>query len=163
MGGVARPWAWRRLASPTLPLPPPRERAIAKTVEPTALSGLRTKLASVLPPATAEIERLRIWPWFEWEPWWDCAPDIVFKVTQNCAGVESVIVAESIFDAREDIPTTLDVTLSANDKACCVRIPPPHEGVCALLSGVCSETNPADLITNIGGNYGAPANPAGYQ
>jgi hypothetical protein len=166
IGGVALSSASMRLASasPTLPLPPPRRQAIAKTVDPTSLVSLRTKLATVLPPATAEIERLRIWPWFEWEPWWDCAPDIIFKVTQNCAGVESVIVAETIFDARHDIPTTLDVKLTANDKACCIHTPPPpREGVCALLSGVCSETNPADLITNIGGNFGAPASPAGYQ
>jgi hypothetical protein len=132
-------------------------------VDPTALAGLRTKLTSLLPAATADITKLKLWPWYDWAPWWDCTPDIIFKVTQNCAGVESVIVDENVFNVRIDIPTTLDVTLTANDKACCVHNPKDPEGVCALLSGVCSETSPADLAINIGGNYGAPATPAGYQ
>jgi hypothetical protein len=137
--------------------------AVTKAVDPTALAGLRTKIVPLLPAATADIQRLRIWPWFDWAPWWDCSPDIIFKVTQNCAGVDSVIVDENIFNVRVDIPTTLDVTLTANDKACCIHNPNPPGGVCALLSGVCSETSAADLAINIGGNYGAPATPAGYQ
>ena len=139
-------------------------QALTKALDPTALAGLRTKIVQMLPPATADIQKLKIWPWFDWAPWWDCMPDIIFKVTQNCDGVESVIVAENVFDVRPDIPTALDVTLIANDKACCIHNPPPPpEGVCALLSGVCSETSPGDLAINIGGNYGAPAAPEGYQ
>jgi hypothetical protein len=137
---------------------------VLKPVDPTALAGLRNKIAGVLPKATPDIEKLRIWPWFDWAPWWDCTPDIIFKVTQNCAGVNSVIVDENIFNVRTDIPTALDVTLIANEKACCIHNPNPGpEGVCALLSGVCSETSAADLTINIGGNYGAPPTPAGYQ
>jgi hypothetical protein len=78
--------------------------------------------------------------------------------------VNSVIVDENIFNVRVDIPTTLDVRLVANDKACCIRNPNPGpQGVCALLSGACSETGAADLAINIGGNFGAPAAPEGYQ
>jgi hypothetical protein len=153
-----------RPASPTLPLPPPRVSIPVKTVDPTALAGLRTQVSKLLPPATPDIVKLQLWPWYDWAPWWDCTPDIIFKVTQNCAGVDAVIVDENIFNVRVDIPTTLDVTLTANEKACCIpHGNPDPEGVCALLSGVCSDTNPADLITNIGGNFGAPATPAGYQ
>ena len=54
-------------------------------VDPAALSGLRDKLLKRLPTAV-ELERLHLWPWWPWYPWWDCTPDVIFKVTQECAG-----------------------------------------------------------------------------
>ena len=155
------------------PIEPPRPqaaglphgfaRAIASDVDPAKLGGLRETLLKQIPSAP-ELEKLRIWPWYEWAPWWDCEPDIIFRVTQNCAGVEQVIVQESFLNARFDVPTSLDVTLVANSSACCaVGQKPPPPGNCVLLSSVCSDENLADQITNIGGNIGAPATPVGYQ
>ncbi|MEO7144974.1 MAG: carboxypeptidase-like regulatory domain-containing protein, partial [Bryobacteraceae bacterium] len=144
-------------------LPAVRQSGVAAPIDPGSLAGLRDKIAPRL-PAAAELEKLHLWPWFPWEPWLDCNPDLIFRVTQNCGGVESVIVQENVFNVREDVPTTLDVTLVANDCACCVQQPRPDpQGDCALLFGVCSETNPADQTINIGGNFGAPPVPAGYQ
>jgi hypothetical protein len=80
----------------------------------------------VMRPAFAEkeLERLRLWPWYPWQPWFDCSPDIIFKVTQACGGPAKLIVNESIFQTRWDIPAALSVTLVANQDACCV--PPVH-------------------------------------
>jgi len=136
-------------AGPRQPLP--------SEVEPAALSGLRDRLLKRL-PAAPELEKLRLWPWYPWTPWWDCTPDVIFRATQDCEQGGVVVLEETIWDARWDIPTTLDVTLQANDKACCV--PPAHgcsEGDCLALTEVCSST-----LDQIGGNPGAPAGPAGY-
>jgi hypothetical protein len=142
---------------------PTATRPLPGVVDPGQLAGLREKLLSAI-PAAAELERLRIWPWYQWEPWWDCNPDIIFRATQNCNGADQVIVSETIFNTRFDIPTTLDVNLTANASACCVRTPPNQPpGNCVLLSGVCSDTNAVDLISNIGGNIGAAPAPIGYQ
>ena len=47
-----------------------------------------------------------------WTPWFDCTPDIIFRVTQSCGGGPAkFIVNESIFQTRWDIPTNLNVTL----------------------------------------------------
>lgn len=119
------------------------------------LEDLRGQLVKSL-PAAVELERLRIWPWWPWWPWRDCTPDIIFKVTQNCMGVEKVIVNESIFNTRVNIPTSLDVTLIASD-ACCIPPDDPPEGNCMVISQACST-----LLANIGGNPGAPATPVGY-
>jgi hypothetical protein len=45
----------------------------------------------------------------------------------------------------------------------CPTAPAPPPGNCVLLSSVCSDTSLADQTINIGGNFGAPASPAGYQ
>ena len=135
-------------------------RKPATDVDPAALVDLRERLLKRL-PSVPELERLRIWPWWPWFPWWDCAPDIIFKVTQDCPQPGTIIVDEGFGDVRWNIPTTLDVTLTASEKACC--IPVCHdprecpEGKCVVLSRACD-----DLIDNIGGNPGAPAAPAGY-
>src|SRR2546423_2945174 len=58
---------------------PPRRQKI----DPTALPSLREQLLQRI-PQSAELERLRLWPWWPWYPWWDCTPDIIFKVRQDC-------------------------------------------------------------------------------
>lgn len=125
--------------------------------DPSIIAASREKLLAAL-PRVPEMERLRIWPWWPWTPWLDCTPDIIFRVTQNCGGGQTkVIVNENIFQTRWDIPTNLDVTLVANDQACCVpREPPPPEGDCVVITDVCGVQ-----VNNIGGNAGAPA-PVGY-
>ncbi len=130
------------------------------TINPAALDGLRGKLLDRL-PFTPELGRLKLWPWHPWHPWWDCTPDIIFKVTQNCHGSENVIVDESYADTRWNIPQTLNVTLVANEEACCIpgcdddQCP---EGDCLLITHACD-----DPIYTIGGNPGAAATPAGYR
>jgi hypothetical protein len=130
-------------------------------VSPAALTSLREPLLRKL-PAEPEFEKLKIWPWYPWYPWNDCSPDVIFKVTQNCSGVgdQNVIVNESIWQTRWDIPTTLNnVTLVANNKACCIH---PHTNCpgtdCMVLATACG-----DSVDHIGGNVGAPATPVGYH
>ena len=121
----------------------------------TRLDDLRGTLVKKL-PTSVELERLRIWPWTPFFPWWDCTPDIIFKVTQNCEGVEKVIVDENIFQTRANIPTSLNVTLIADD-ACCIPPDDTPEGNCMVISQACDT-----LLLNIGGNPGAPASPIGF-
>lgn len=123
--------------------------------EPSALISLREPLLRKL-PLDAELEKLRIWPWYPWYPWNDCAPDVIFKVTQACTptGAANVIVDETVWQTRYDIPTTLNnVVLVANDKACC--LPPPQHCIdpeCLDLTQACGLT-----VNTIGGNTNAPA------
>lgn len=120
------------------------------------LGSLREALLERLPRAV-ELERLRVWPWWPWRPWWDCTPDLIFKVHQRCEGQEVLIVDEGFWDVRWDVPTTLDVTLTATHEACCIHQPPPPEGDCMVVSSVCD-----DLVSAIGGNPGAAPGPVGY-
>jgi hypothetical protein len=129
--------------------------AASSQVDPAELAQLRGSLLDNLPPAP-ELEALRVWPWWPWEPWWDCAPDVIFKVRQPCRGEERLIVDESVFDVRWNVPTELDVTLTAQE-ACCIKEPPPPEGNCIVISDVCGS-----LVDAIGGNPGATASPVGY-
>jgi hypothetical protein len=129
------------------------------TVDPATLAGLRDRLLKRLPKAP-ELEKFEVWPWWPWFPWLDCAPDVLFRVTQDCPTTGNVIVDEGLFQVRYDIPTTLDVTLVANEKACCV--PPTRgcrEGNCLDITDTCSGQ---DLVNNIGGNVGAAPAPVGY-
>ncbi len=132
--------------------------AASQTLSPELISNSREKLVGAL-PYVQEFERLRIWPWYCWYPWFDCAPNIIFKVTQNCGGAQNnVIVDENIFQTRWDIPTNLDVTLTANQSACCIPgNPPPPEGNCILMTEVCQIP-----VVDIGGNSGAAAGPVGF-
>lgn len=127
---------------------------------PAAIAGLRESLLQRL-PASLDLERLRIWPWWPWQPWWDCSPDIIFRVTQNCTGQERVILEENFGDARWDISSPLDVTLTASKEACCIHhCQDPRdcpEGNCLVITHACSIQ-----VNSIGGNPGAPAGPAGY-
>ena len=175
----------RLIAKPAGPVPPrPETLAAARLApgpetlaparftpgpaDPMHLDVLQKSLLPALPPAP-ELTQLRVWPWVSWTPWWDCTPDIIFRVTQNCAGAEHVIVNETIFNTRFNVPTSLDVTLTANSEACCIHTPPPPPpGNCVLLSSVCNNDDPkfpinSNLLQNIGGNVGAPATPVGYE
>jgi hypothetical protein len=153
---------------PPLPQPDPAVfdalldpgRNALRALEPGTLDSLRQRLLERVPQAV-ELAPLRIWPWWPWRPWLDCAPDIIFKVTQDCHGQERTIVSETVTDTRWDIPTALNVTLTANDSACCLHIchDPKDcpEGDCLVITNVCD-----DLVASIGGNPGAPPGPAGY-
>ena len=133
------------------------------TVPAGQLEQIRTSLLEKL-PAAPELAAQRIWPWCPWWPWWDCTPDIIFRVTQDCHFPGAVILDEGVGATRWDIPNPLDVTLVANDLACCRSTcpdPPCPAGDCIDFSSVCSDTFLA--IDSIGGNLGAPAGPDGYQ
>jgi hypothetical protein len=133
-------------------------------ITPSALESIRTQLIGRLPEVTA-VERLRLWPWFPWFPWWDCDADIIFRATQDCNGQSRIILEESIFQVRLDIPTQLNVTLVANNQACCLAPPCQNpadcpEGSCLVPFDMCNVTS-----AGVGGNPGASTNPAliGYE
>ena len=114
--------------------------------------SIRKNLVERLTPSD-----LRIWPWIPWNPWTDCNPDIIFKVTQPCAGTDVVIVDEGYGDTRWNIDTTINVTLRANELACCER-PVLCEGTdCIELTHACGIPR-----ASIGGNDAAHTAPAGY-
>ncbi|MGC4051747.1 MAG: carboxypeptidase-like regulatory domain-containing protein [Paludibaculum sp.] len=121
----------------------------SKVLDPSTIPAVRDKLVSIL-PHVPELEKLRIWPWWPWNPWFDCNPDIIFRVTQPCgSGPAKVIFSENVFQTRWDIPTNLNVTLVANNQACCL----PHdggqpEGDCSLFTSVCGD--PGIPVTTIG-------------
>lgn len=108
---------------------------------------LSAQALRALLPASPELAALRVWPWWEWD---DCAPDVVFRATQRCDGRVSVIYEESNAQTRWDIPTTLNVTLIANDQACCLpSCRDPECPECLTLTWV--GCTPVDLIsTNAG-------------
>jgi hypothetical protein len=139
-------------AAPTTTVPSRQTR-----FDPTVLVNMREQLLKRV-PAAPELEKLRIWPWWPWQPWFDCDPDVIFRVTQNCQGQQKVIVNETVFQARWDIPTTLNVTLTANNEACCLQVPHPDPpNPCVVIEDVCDSA-----INLIGGNPGAPPAPAGF-
>lgn len=145
-------------ADPSIPYPPePEIDGPQIEIDPTKLDRLRSDLLKF--ENFPKLENLRIWPWFRWHPWWDCQPDIIFKVTQNCGEEEKVIVDEGYSDTRWNISSTLDnVTLVANDDACCITTCDDCvEGDCMIISRVCS-----DHVDMIGGNIGAKPVPLGY-
>ncbi len=123
------------------------------------LEGIRKRLLRKLPDFPYGRE-MRIWPWYPWFPWWDCTPDIIFKVTQDCLEPGTVILEEGVEDTRWNIPNPLEETLIVDgDLACCREGQDEvcEGGTCLLISGVCRWD-----ITQIGGNDGALATPAGY-
>jgi hypothetical protein len=137
--------------------------AKGEALDPGVFSTIREKLAAAL-PASQELEKLRIWPWYPWRAWADCAPDVIFRVTQECADTEGhVILDETLWQTRWDIGTNTNVLLVANESACCA--PPRNnceDGNCMSFTQVCSDT-----LDNIGGNpglsSGVPAALVGYQ
>ena len=138
---------------------PQRGRQVTNaSINPGALESLRSQLLSKL-PYSQELERLCVWPWCPWWPWWDCDADIIFRATQNCNGQNRVIIDETILQTRFDIPNQLNVTLVANDQACCLAQPcqdsdcPP--GNCILPIDICDTTS-----ASVGGNPGANPAPA---
>jgi len=124
------------------------------------LEQLRATLVAKL-PSSAELSALRVWPWWPWWPWWDCDVDLIFKVTQDCTEPGTVVLQEGIDQVRVDIGQATQVTLVANDLACCRRRCPTEpciEGECLDIADVCSEP-----INDVGGNPpGTPTSPVGY-
>jgi len=131
------------------PLPPRRFAAARPVVatsdlNPTTLSAIQQKLVPLL-PTVPEFERFCLWPWCPWTPWFDCDPNIIFRITQNCGGSTNVILNETVWQARIDIPTTLSVNLTASSEACTIPPPPNQpEGECFLFTAGCSV--PASFI-----------------
>lgn len=143
-------------ASPVIPLPPPTPELdlrvfseIATEIElarpgpvgteaavaaPQRVTDLGRQVAARLPDAP-DLRALHIWPWW---PHFDCSPDIVFEVTQDCGDGEKVIYTESCSDTRWNIPADLSgVVLVANENACCppcCRQPPDDD--CLVIQGV---------------------------
>jgi hypothetical protein len=124
------------------------------------LEQLRETLVTKL-PASAELSALRVWPWWPWWPWWDCDVDLIFKVTQDCTKPGTVLLQEGIGQVRSDISQITQVTLVANDLACCRRRCPTQpcvEGECLDVAEVCGLP-----INDVGGNPpGTPSAPVGY-
>lgn len=143
-------------APPPLGEQPPAKRPAA-AIDVNELDSLRAGLAQRL-PSIPELEHLRLWPWWPWQPWWDCEPDIIFRVTQNCHGQEQVIVNETCFDARWNAPNPLDVTLVANELACCIDDTPQPEGNCINITHACGFP-----VSTIGGNLSANAVPPALE
>ncbi len=87
-------------------------------------------------PKSPELEALRVWPWW---PFFDCKPDIVFEVTQDCGEGDQTIYSETNFQTRWNIDPVLNgVTLVANQNACCGPFccsDPPDED-CLVFQGV---------------------------
>ncbi len=124
VAGAAKPTrlAMRRGAGPGAPA----------SASPNSLS--REALLSVL-PASAELEALRVWPWW---PWYDCGPNIVFGATQVCRDRLETVYSETNAQARWDIGANTSVTLVASDSACCRPVchePPCPD--CLAFSWVC--------------------------
>lgn len=155
------------LAKANVPVPPvppaPDPLFLQQLVANTALNSKSSARTAALPgvidmPASAEVLRnilpqstelanLRVWPWFDWD---DCSPDIAFRVTQLCGDQVRVIHSESNAQTRWDIPTTLNVTLLANDQACCLPVcRDPECPECIKLTWV--GCTPVDQIGTLSG------------
>ena len=130
--------------------------ALSSDIDANALEGLRTRLVEVLPKDFP----IHIWPWYPWFPWWDCDADIIFSATQVCGGQVQTILSETIFDTRWDIPANLNVTLTANDQACCAfSCNDPEqcpEGNCIVPTDICDIN-----VGSVGGNVGNTATQTG--
>jgi hypothetical protein len=86
---------------------------------------------------------------------------VIFKVTQDCTAAGTVLLQEGIDQVRVDVGQATQVTLVANELACCRRACPTQpcvEGECLDIADVCSVA-----INHVGGNPpGAPSTPVGY-
>jgi hypothetical protein len=155
---VFNPWLKNGTVIPTPVVRPPVPTVprLSQAIDPTQLTTLRTTLVQRL-PVQRDPGLLNIWPWCVFEPWNDCSPDLVFRVSQACNGEQKLIINESRAQARWNIGTDTQVTLVASDSACCVGDIPPTQPHCATPLGVCGL-----LGEHIGGNTGALASPVGY-
>ena len=107
------------LASSPRPVPPAFSsrlfqagQTIANTaIDPASLESLRERLIEILPRNFP----LPVWPWSSWSPWEDCGANVIFSVTEEYAGETAVLLNETVRDARWDIPSSLDVTLTARE------------------------------------------------
>ncbi len=116
------------------------------TFDPIELSTLREPLLERL-PRVDELTRLRIWPWYPWCGWRDCAPDLIFRVTQDCGeDEERVLIDESFLQTRWNVGTDTVVDFVAVD-GCCVDDTPQPEGDCLNLTSACLRE-----FSAIGGN-----------
>ena len=140
-----------------LPTAAAEQRAAA--AESRLVARLREQLVARLPAPPSALSGFYVWPWWPHLPWWDCRPDLIFRVSQNCGAGDVVIVDEDYADVRHNVDPVTEVTLVANDSACCVTPDPDDDpaGVCAVLTDLCD----APLVA-IGGNDGAPSAPVGY-
>jgi hypothetical protein len=87
-------------------------QSVANTaIDPASLESLRERLVEILPRNFP----LPVWPWSAWSPWEDCGANVIFKVTDTCAGETRVLLNETVSEARWDIPSSLDVTLTARE------------------------------------------------
>lgn len=118
-----------------------RSMAPIRTIErPTIIKELIPKLKLIYP----------YFPCWPFRPK-DCAPDIIFRVKQECKGEVNVIHTESYFNTRWNIPTSLNVTLLANEKACFIPCIEPPPGDCLKFNWVnCVH------VKNIGTSSGPP-------
>jgi len=128
----------------------PAATLVDAAIDPNELNSLREKLIAVLPREFP----LPIWPWYPWFPWLECNANLIFKATQVCNGQTNTIVAETVADTRWDVGNNVNVTLTANDLACCAfscgdQCP---AGNCIVPTDICDIN-----VGSIGGNVGAPA------
>ncbi len=130
--------------------------SIGTTIDPATLDSLRNQLLGVLPKEFP----IPIWPWYPWCPWGSCNANLIFRVTQVCGGQNNTIVAETVSDTRWDIPTSLNVTLTANGDACCAYSCGDNcpEGNCIVPTDICLTSGGGGGINvgSVGGNAGAP-------
>ncbi|MFP7755612.1 hypothetical protein ACLG6S_13360 [Thermodesulfobacteriota bacterium B35] len=98
-------------------------------------------------PAAPDLERIHIWPWY---PLFDCSPDILFRVTQDCGEGETVIYTEDTGKTRWNVGTELNnVVLVANEAACCSPFccnDPPDEDCLAVYGLGCTTAYPVEKI-----------------
>lgn len=123
---------------------------------PEAAPGLQTSAASLkaLLPQAPDLEALHVWPWWNRR---DCAPDITFRATQLCNGEVRVIYEESTSQTRWNSSSPLEVTLEANDAACCLPTPDDSPcGDCLVIKRVGCGDPGGILIDDIGTSAGPP-------
>lgn len=127
---------------------------------PAGFTALGEQLQHLL-PAAADLEKLHIWPWY---PIFDCSPDILFKVSQDCGEGETVIYSEEADKTRWNVNHDLeDIVLVANENACCSPFccgEPPDEDCLAVYGLGCTTAYPIEEIeqdiTDPLAGYGKP-------
>ena len=142
-----------------LPDPPPDAAGLESFVRDlgTALQAAPSKGVSREPlmamsdesvAARLDLGLAQLIPAWPWRPVRDCAPDILLRATQACGGTVHVIYEESYSQTRWNAPTEVDVTIIANDKACCIPMcADPDCDDCFKFTDVGST-----VVANIGGN-----------
>ena len=121
------------LLGPGRPLPSPRRPFDPDSSCRSCASRCSTRL-----PRLPELEQLRLWPWFPWTPWLDCTPDIIFRATQNCDGVEKTMLAET--RVRRALGHSQCAQRHARgQRPGLLHQPPPPHGDCIVLTHACSD------------------------
>jgi hypothetical protein len=126
---VAKTSSCGEKVTPVIPLSRPKGIEFVKQqfiADASPIKDLITEIRPLFP-------HLKCWPF--WPK--DCSPDIVFTVTQECEGDVNIIYNEGPCQNRWNIPTNLDVTLLANEKACSIPVcEEPPAGDCLKFSWV---------------------------